>query len=1296
MNNPSTSLPKFVSPSSRVGCAPRVHDLGSGSVRRVAASPFRLLALICLALVLVALSAKADWPNTNATKFVQLPDISTNGMDIDFGNVPTILADDFVCTNTGPISDIHLWVSSIANAPATGAQIQLSIWEDVPAGPLGPSHPGRRLWFENFFPGDYQVVLAATGLTEQFWKLDPLPAQFLGYESNLFLYNFFPKLPYYQTGSSAAPVIYWLGVTFLNNQPPQGWKTTTNHLAPDAAVLGHINAVGDVTDWRTLLDPRNPNSRLDFAFALTTLKPANPPVQCVETNGVKYLQPPKIDGGYDVWDNGPWVLADDFICTTTGPITDIHIWGSWLQDRVQTNLSFWIGIYDDVPSITNGTVIIPSRPGTNLLWQQWFNPGDYSSQLWGTGIEYFLDPGPPALMGPDSQAYYYCFYPTNPLVQQGAPNQPKIYWLAVYAKSPVPTAEPFGWKTTFNRRFDISVHTPWPGAAPITTAWDPTYDLNFTPLDLAFKLTTSTNQPPPQDCIENKVKYEQPPKVDGGYDVWDNGPWVLADDFICTNTGPVTDIHIWGSWLQDRAQTNLSFWIGIYDDVPAIAGSPSRPGTNLLWQQWFAPGEYAHRVWGTGVEYFLDPGPPAIMGPDSVAHYYCFYPTNPFVQLGTLTQPRIYWLAVHAVSPTGFGEPFGWKSTFERTFDISVHTDWPGAAPITTDWKPTIDPNNIPLDLAFKITTSTNEPPPQQCVEQQVKYVQWPDRQAGFDVWDNGPWVLADDFICTNTGPVTDIHIWGSWLKDQPTTNLNFWIGIYDDVPALPTSPSHPGNLKWQQWFGPGQYVRTLDGSGIEQFLDPGPPSIMGPDSNIWYYCFYPTNAFIQEGTLNAPKIYWLVVHSDTPPGSGEQFGWKSTMQRRFDISVHGPWPGGPPPAAFPWTPTIDVTGRELDLAFKVTTRTSNCPFSVECPTNKVVDCGATWTFDSPKVVSPCCGTNITVTSSTVTNGFCPQLITRTWLITDCLGNAATCTQTITVVSTVPTVVICATNKVVECGTTWAPDPPTVVPSPCCGTNYSVFLSGAVTNGGLCDRFIAFAWTVIDCCGKTNSCTQLVTVKDTTPPVVNCPTNKVVECGTSWSFDTPTALDACCGTNVTVLPLITATNGKCPQVITRTWAILDCCTNRINCSQDIRVVDTTPPVVLCPSNMVVKTCGTNVLVTWTNLAYDLCSGVTVGSSPPPGTYFLPNTTNVVTVFAKDDCGNTNACSFLVAVVRPALSSLSISLSGTTLTLSWTDGILQQASTVIGPWTDVPGATPPAYSTSILGPMKFYRLRCNSP
>lgn len=59
-------------------------------------------------------------------------------------------------------------------------------------------------------------------------------------------------------------------------------------------------------------------------------------------------------------------------------------------------------------------------------------------------------------------------------------------------------------------------------------------------------------------------------------------------------------------------------------------------------------------------------------------------------------------------------------------------------------------------------------------------------------------------------------------------------------------------------------------------------------------------------------------------------------------------------------------------------------------------------------------------------------------------------------------------------------------------------------------------------------------------PVITCPTNKMVNCGTDWTFDAPIATSAC-GTNLTVSVLHTVTNtGPCSTVITRTWQATSC------------------------------------------------------------------------------------------------------------------------------------------------------------
>jgi hypothetical protein len=173
-------------------------------------------------------------------------------------------------------------------------------------------------------------------------------------------------------------------------------------------------------------------------------------------------------------------------------------------------------------------------------------------------------------------------------------------------------------------------------------------------------------------------------------------------------------------------------------------------------------------------------------------------------------------------------------------------------------------------------------------------------------------------------------------------------LGIYDDVPVNPNNPnSHPGNLLWQQTFAPGQYAENLFATGSETFLNPGPPATMGTDSEAWYYCFYPTNPFVQTGTNSAPKTYWLAVYAKLPPGSASyDFGWKTTDSVQNDTSVHASWPGSMPTNNPGWTPTDyqPPTGGPLvplDLSFKLTTQTNCCPVLIaHISTNTVV---VTW-----------------------------------------------------------------------------------------------------------------------------------------------------------------------------------------------------------------------------------------------------------------------------------------------------------------------------------------------------------------
>lgn len=327
-----------------------------------------------------------------------------------------------------------------------------------------------------------------------------------------------------------------------------------------------------------------------------------------------------------------------------------------------------------------------------------------------------------------------------------------------------------------------------------------------------------------------------------------------------------------------------------------------------------------------------------------------------------------------------------------------------------------------------------------------------------------------------------------------------------------------------------------------------------------------------------------------------------------------------------------------------------NC-LQVQCSTNKSVQCGTTWSFDLP-VVTSCCTSNIPGTTTNilitplgvVSNGACPTVtMTQSWSIMDGCGNHTNCSQTVTVLGCCNCLQLqCPTNKSVQCGTAWSFDLP--VASSCCTSNISgtttnilIVPGGIVTNGACPTVTQTETWSIFDGCGNRTNCSQTVTILGCCNClVVQCPTNKTVQCGTVWSFNSPVASTCCSNniagttTNLLVTTISQTTNGTCPKFITKTWQITDGCGNTTNCSQVVTVVDTTPPVIVCPSNTIVVSLNSNcnlvipaIPVTATDNCTPVCSLVYT-QNPPAGTIF-PGSFTCVTVTVTDLCGNSSSC-----------------------------------------------------------------------
>jgi HYR domain/Immunoglobulin domain/Immune inhibitor A-like, MAM domain len=180
--------------------------------------------------------------------------------------------------------------------------------------------------------------------------------------------------------------------------------------------------------------------------------------------------------------------------------------------------------------------------------------------------------------------------------------------------------------------------------------------------------------------------------------------------------------------------------------------------------------------------------------------------------------------------------------------------------------------------------------------------------------------------------------------------------------------------------------------------------------------------------------------------------------------------------------------------------------------------------------------------------------------------------------------------------------------------------------------------TATDAAGNVAACSFTLTVRDVEPPVLTCPSDFTVECGTPWSFGEPMVMDLCDDANVNFTILSTDMTPLCGNsfMATRTWQATDSSGNNSTCSQNVTVLDRTPPTLTCPAPLVFQNDpGQSVRsnVTFNVTAADGCGTAMVTCNHPSGSDFPMGVTTVACT-AVDDCNNTNTCSFTLTVQVP--------------------------------------------------------------
>ncbi|MBU4270343.1 MAG: PEP-CTERM sorting domain-containing protein [Planctomycetes bacterium] len=222
-------------------------------------------------LMFPAAPAVAHWYEGDGHKmhFPQLPD--PNGWDVGWSD--SWLGDDWRCSETGPVTDIHLWVSFKewsdidVPAPMFAAPISVQIWSNDPGG-AGATYPYSTpldlLWEGNFEPSDYTVRYAGSGHQGWYW---PATGTEIPYDHDSYFQINIDKImePFYQEEGE----VYWLVTKmFVEGPNPIGWKTADLDRYPDPFNGEHFmdDAVHYYEGWNEIYFE---GASRDLAFVIT-------------------------------------------------------------------------------------------------------------------------------------------------------------------------------------------------------------------------------------------------------------------------------------------------------------------------------------------------------------------------------------------------------------------------------------------------------------------------------------------------------------------------------------------------------------------------------------------------------------------------------------------------------------------------------------------------------------------------------------------------------------------------------------------------------------------------------------------------------------------------------------------------------------------------------------------------------------------------------------------------------------------------------------------------------------------
>jgi len=177
----------------------------------------------------------------------------------------------------------------------------------------------------------------------------------------------------------------------------------------------------------------------------------------------------------------------------------------------------------------------------------------------------------------------------------------------------------------------------------------------------------------------------------------------VADDWKCRETGPVLDIHFWGSWKNGIKGTISHFELEIWADDPADEGGyfqdnrystplyrftdehfppddpkNGEPGRLWYYGAYLGGGEVTERRYGSGEQGWYDPHDGTVLPNDHQGIYQYNVDMRDLANVFHQEKDTIYWLQITAVLDEELSPPkaeWGWKTSLDHWNDDAVYYD---------------------------------------------------------------------------------------------------------------------------------------------------------------------------------------------------------------------------------------------------------------------------------------------------------------------------------------------------------------------------------------------------------------------------------------------------------------------------------------------------------------------------------------------------------------------------------------------------------------------------------------------